>query len=172
MSNPVKETLLSSAMCDLCIRPAVVDDCALLLCMIKELAAFEQLQHCVVATEEDLRHSLFRPHPHAHALIASVDDAVIGFVIYFHNFSTFLGRYGLYIEDLYIREAYRSRGYGEKLIRAVCQQAALENCGRVEWWVLDWNERAIQFYKKIGAVPMSDWTVFRLTEEAYNKLVP
>ena len=98
-------------------------------------------------------------------LIAEEGKQPVGFVLFFHNFPTFLGKKGIYIEDLYIREKYRSKGYGKEILKEICRLAKKRNCGRVEWWVLDWNESAINFYKKIGAIPMDEWTVFRLTEQ-------
>ena len=100
-------------------------------------------------------------------LIAEEGDKVVGFVLFFYNFSTFLGRKGIYIEDLYVRAKFRGKGYGEMLIKKICNLAKECNCGRVDWWVLDWNERAVNFYKKIGAKPMDEWTVFRLEESKF-----
>lgn len=153
------------------IRTAHPEDTPLILQMIRELADFEQLLDQVVADEGTLRQSLFSDPKGPEVLIAEEDKHPVGFVLFFHNFSTFLGRKGVYIEDLYVREEYRGKGYGELILKEICRLAKLRNCGRVEWWVLDWNERAIQFYKKIGAIPMSEWTVFRLTEESINRLL-
>jgi GNAT superfamily N-acetyltransferase len=141
-----------------------------ILAMIKELAEFENLLDQVVATEALLQRTLFCAHPHAKALLIEADGKRIGFAIFFYNFSTFLGQYGLYIEDLYIREAYRGKGYATEVLRYLSRLAIEENCGRIEWWVLDWNESAINFYKKIGAVPMDEWTVFRLRDDAIKRL--
>lgn len=152
-------------------RPATPQDTALILQLIRELAEFEELLHEVKADEKTLEQNLFHDARGPEVLIAQENEAIVGFVLFFHNFSTFLGRKGLYIEDLYIRKEYRSKGYGQMLISEVCALAEKRNCGRVEWWVLDWNERAIAFYKKIGAVPMDEWTVFRLNEEAYKNLI-
>ena len=138
--------------------------------MIRELAEFEQLLDQVVADESTLRHSLFSDPKGPEVLIAQEDFDPVGFVLFFHNFSTFLGRKGIYIEDLYVREKFRGKGYGELILKEICRLAKTRNCGRVEWWVLNWNERAINFYKKIGAIPMSEWTVFRLTEEFVDRL--
>lgn len=153
------------------VRFANPKDTGLILQMIRELADFEQLLDQVVADEKTLHKSLFEDAKAPEVLIAEENGTPVGFVLFFHNFSTFLGRKGIYIEDLYIREAVRGKGYGEALLREICHLAKKRNCGRVEWWVLDWNERAINFYKKIGAVPMSEWTVFRLTEDKINHLL-
>ena len=152
------------------IRSACIEDTALILQMIRELADFEQLVDQVVADEATLRQSLFSDPKGPEVLIAEENGQPVGFVLFFHNFSTFLGRKGVYIEDLYVRAAYRGKGYGELILKEICRLAKMRNCGRVEWWVLDWNERAIHFYKKIGATPMSEWTVFRLAEESINRL--
>jgi GNAT superfamily N-acetyltransferase len=152
-------------------RFAVPTDTALILQMIRELAAFEKLLEAVTAHEETLRRSLFEDPKAPEVLIAEEGSSPIGFVLFFHNFSTFLGRKGIYIEDLYIREEFRGKGYGEALLREVCRLAKSRKCGRVEWWVLDWNKRAIDFYKKMGAVPMSEWTVFRLDEPSIDHLL-
>lgn len=153
------------------IRNASPKDVSLILQMIRELADFEQLLDQVVADEKTLHHSLFEDPKGPEVLIAEENNQPIGFVLFFHNFSTFLGRKGIYIEDLYVRSQCRGKGYGELILKAICQLAMERNCGRVEWWVLDWNERAINFYKKIGAVPMSEWTVFRLAEDTIHRLV-
>lgn len=146
---------------------AKAQDVPIILQLIRELADFEQLLHEVVADEETLHHSLFIDPKGPEVLIGEEDGVPIAFVLFFHNFSTFLGRKGIYIEDLYIRPEQRSKGYGEKLLREIFRLAKERNCGRVEWWVLDWNERAITFYKKLGAIPMSDWTVFCVTEDFF-----
>lgn len=153
------------------IRRARLDDTPLILQMIRELAEFEQLLDEVVADEETLRRSLFFDAKGPEVLIAEEKNRPVGFAIFFHNFSTFLGKKGIYIEDLYVRPECRGKGCGEVLLKEICRLAKERNCGRVEWWVLDWNERAINFYKKIGAVPMSEWTVFRMTEEAIDRLI-
>lgn len=153
------------------IRKALPEDTALILQMIRELADFEQLLDQVVADEKTLQMSLFSDPKGPEVLIAEENHQPVGFVLFFHNFSTFLGRKGIYIEDLYVRSEYRGKGYGELILKEICKLAKKRNCGRVEWWVLDWNERAINFYKKIGAVPMSEWTVFRLTESGMEGLL-
>jgi GNAT superfamily N-acetyltransferase len=153
------------------VRFAGPNDVGLILKMIRELAEFEKLLDQVVADETTLSRSLFEDAKAPEVLIAEESGNPIGFVLFFHNFSTFLGRKGIYIEDLYIREECRGKGYGEALLKEVCRLAKKRHCGRVEWWVLDWNTRAIDFYKKIGAIPMSEWTVFRLTEAGITDLL-
>jgi GNAT superfamily N-acetyltransferase len=152
------------------IRQALPADCPLVYTMITELAAFEQLAHQVSGTEEDLRQSLFSGQAHAEVALLEVEGAPAGFVLFFHNYSTFLCRNGLYIEDLYVREAFRGRGYGSALIRHVCALARDRQCGRVEWWCLDQNTPAIHFYRRLGAEPMTDWTVWRLNTQGILRL--
>jgi GNAT superfamily N-acetyltransferase len=152
------------------VEPATEADVPLILTFIKELAEYEELEHEVVATEDDLRRTLFGERPHAEVLIARDSGEPAGFALYFHNYSTFLGSPGLYVEDLYVRPAARGKGLGAALLAQLARLALERGCGRMEWWVLDWNEPAIRFYEKLGAVPMSDWTVYRLTREAMKKL--
>jgi GNAT superfamily N-acetyltransferase len=153
----------------LTIRFAKPSDLPLILQFIRELADFEKLLDQVSADEATLHQSLFADSKGPEVFIAEEGSQPVGFVLFFHNFSTFLGRKGIYIEDLYVREAFRGKGYGEALLKRICQLAEERNCGRVEWWVLNWNSRAIQFYQKMGAQPMSEWTVFRLTEPSFKK---
>ena len=155
---------------ELSLRFAKPNDTPLILQFIRELADYEKLLGEVVADEETLKESLFKDQRGPEVLIAEEGEKPVGFVLFFHNFSTFLGRKGIYIEDLYVRPEWRGKGYGEAILKRVCQIAQERNCGRVEWWVLDWNERAINFYKKIGSVPMSEWTVFRLNEPVLKSL--
>jgi GNAT superfamily N-acetyltransferase len=152
------------------IRPAVVDDVPLILSFIKKLADYERLAHEVVATEESLRKTLFDSRKTAEVAIGYFQNKPIGLVLFFHNYSTFLGRPGLYIEDLFVDESYRGRGFGAALLRYVARLAVERNCGRLEWSVLDWNKPAVDFYTKLGAVPMSDWTVFRVTGQSLMNL--
>jgi GNAT superfamily N-acetyltransferase len=133
---------------------------------IRELAEYEKLGHECEITEEQLEKSLFGDRPYAETLIAYLDDKPVGFCLFFHNFSTFLGKPGLYLEDLYIQPQYRNQGLGKLMLRHLAQLAVERGCGRFEWSVLDWNEPSIAFYRKIGAVPMDDWTVQRLTGDA------
>lgn len=143
------------------IRFAVESDVKLILDFIKELADYEKLLHEVVATEEILRESLFERKA-AEVIIAEYKGEPIGFALFFHNFSTFLGKPGIYLEDLYIRPEMRGRGYGKNLLAFLAKLAIDRNCGRFEWWCIDWNEPSINFYKSIGAIPMDEWTVFRV----------
>jgi GNAT superfamily N-acetyltransferase len=151
------------------ITPATEADVPIIFTLIKELAEYERLSHDVVATEAGLRAALFGDVPRARALLAYDGAEPVGFALYFYNFSTFLGRAGLYLEDLFVRPAWRRRGVGRKLLRTLAQIAVREGCGRVEWSVLDWNEPAIRFYQSIGALPMDEWTVYRLTGDALSR---
>ncbi len=145
-------------------------DVPLILSFIKELAEYERLSDSVTATEELLREALFGEHPRAEAVIAYDDGVPVGFALFFHNFSTFIGRPGLYLEDLYVRPAMRGRGIGRAMLVYLAQLARARGCGRMEWAVLDWNEPAIKFYEGLGAAPMNDWTIYRLMDEALDKL--
>ena len=147
------------------IRPATPADVALILALIKELAEYERLSHEVVATESQISATLFGERPVCEVLIASLDGTPVGFALFFPNYSTFLGRPGLYLEDLFVRPEVRGKGYGRALLVRLAQIAQERGCGRMEWAVLDWNEPAIQFYRKLGATPMEEWTVFRLTSD-------
>ena len=146
------------------IREASREDSGMILSFIQELASFENLLEEVTATEEDFQKSLFEKQ-HAEVLIGEVDGEPIAFALFFQNFSTFLGKANLYLEDLYVRESHRGKGYGQKLLKRLAQIAVERDCERLDWWCLKWNEKAIRFYKKMGAVPMSDWTVYRLQGE-------
>ena len=152
------------------IVPAQASDVPIILEMIKALAEYEQLTHEVVATEDDLRQSLFGPRPAGEVVLAYAGDTPIGFALFFHNFSTFLAKPGIYLEDLYVRQKFRGQGCGEALLRHLARLALERGCGRLEWSVLDWNVRAIEFYKSLGAVQMDEWTVHRLTGDALVKL--
>ena len=152
------------------IRAATKADVSIILSFIKKLADYEHLSHEVVASEETLRKTLFGRRRTAEVAIGYFKGEPVGFVLYFHNYSTFLGRPGIYIEDLFVDEAFRRRGFGGALLRYVAGLANERRCGRLEWSVLDWNEPAINFYKKLGAVPMSEWTVFRVTGKELEKL--
>lgn len=147
------------------IRKAQADDCALILEFIKGLADYEKLSHEVVATPELLKENLFSSQPKAEVLIAEWDGKPAGFALFFHNFSTFLGRPGIYLEDLFVLPALRAHGIGKSLLKHLAQIAVERNCGRLEWSVLDWNKPAIDFYVSIGAGPMDEWTMYRLTGE-------
>ncbi len=152
------------------IRSATEADVGVILSFIKRLAAYENLTGEVVATEELLRQTLFGSRRTAEVAIGYLNDEPVGFVLFFQNYSTFLARPGIYIEDLFVEEAVRRRGFGAELLRYVANLAIERNCGRLEWSVLDWNEPAIRFYRKLGAVPMSAWTVFRVTGTNLIKL--
>jgi len=154
----------------LTIRSATVADVPLILDLIRGLAEYERLPHEVVATEALLRETLFGPAPGAEVLLAELDGESAGFALFFHNFSTFLGRRGLYLEDLFVRPAARGRGVGRALLARLAAIARQRGCGRFEWSVLDWNEPAIGFYRSLGAVPMDDWTVYRVAGPALDRL--
>ncbi len=155
---------------DLRIAEARREDVGLLLAMINELAAYERLANEVVATENGLAESLFGAEAAAKAIVAYWGAQPAGFAIYFHNFSTFVGRPGLYLEDMYVRPSFRRRGIARAIMRYLAKVALQRGCGRFEWWVLDWNESAIRFYEKLGAEAMSDWTVYRLSGTALERL--
>ena len=148
------------------VRNARAEDVPVLLGLIRELAEYERLSHVVTATEEGLRESLFGDHPGAEVLLGEVGGRAEGYALFFPNYSTFRGRSGMYLEDLYVRPASRGLGLGRALLVRVAAIAAERGGGRLEWVVLDWNEPAIAFYEKLGARPLSDWTVFRLSGEA------
>jgi GNAT superfamily N-acetyltransferase len=152
------------------IEPARERDVPLILRLIKGLAEYEKLAHEVVATEERLRQSLFGPHPSAEVVIAYVDDEAVGFALFFHSYSTFLGQRGLYLEDLFVLPEWRGRGAGRALLTHLARIAAERGCGRFEWSVLDWNEPAINFYKNLGAKPMHEWTIFRVAGDSLAAL--
>src|SRR6185503_1468386 len=152
------------------IKPATPADVPMILQLIRELAEFERLLDEVQATEEQLREQLFGPRPGAEVAMARMGDEVAGFALFFANFSTFLAKPGIYLEDLYVRQQFRGQGCGEALLRHLAALALERNCGRLEWSVLDWNVRAIDFYKSLGAVPMDQWTVHRVTGEALARL--
>jgi GNAT superfamily N-acetyltransferase len=152
------------------IRPAVADDVSLILSFIRDLAAYEKLAHEVVASEDGIRRALFGPRPYAEVVIASDDGQPVGFALFFHNFSTFLGQPGIYLEDLFVRPAARGRGVGKRLLVHLARLARDRGCGRVEWAVLEWNHSAIGFYRGLGAGMLDDWRVFRLTGDALTGL--
>jgi GNAT superfamily N-acetyltransferase len=152
------------------IRPAIAADVPLVLQLIRELAAYEKLGHEVTATERDLRESLFSSPPSAEVVIAETDGGVAGYALFFHNYSTFLCKRGLYLEDLFVRSSFRGRGIGRLLLSHLAGIAVQRGCARFEWAVLDWNESAIGFYRSLGAMPMDDWTVFRLSGDALERL--
>jgi GNAT superfamily N-acetyltransferase len=152
------------------IKPATIDDVPLILSFIKQLAEFEKLSHEVVATEDTLKQTLFGDKPYAEVVIGYLNKEPVSFALFFHNYSTFLGRPGIYLEDLFVKPEIRGQGIGYKMLVYLARLAKSRNCGRVEWWVLDWNEAAIDFYKRIGAKPMDEWTVFRVTGTELEEL--
>ena len=147
---------------DLSLSLATEQDLPQILTFIKALAEYERLADAVVATEEGLRNSLFGARPYAECIIARFEGQPAGFALFFHNFSTFLGRPGIYLEDLFVNPELRGKGIGRALLQRLAQLALERNCGRLEWSVLDWNQSAIGFYKSIGAVSLDEWTIFRL----------
>ena len=152
------------------IRAATRDDVPLIFALIGELAEYEKLSHEVVATEQQIRATLFGDRAVAEVLIASLDGTPVGFALFFPNYSTFLGRPGLYLEDLFVRPEARGFGVGRELLEHLARLAVDRGWGRLEWRVLDWNEPSIAFYRKLGAEPLEDWTVFRVTGQALKKL--
>lgn len=152
------------------IRPAKPGEEGLILELIRELADYEKLLHQVTATEEDIRRTLFTDNPRAEALIAEVDEKPAGFALFFHNYSTFLGKNGLYLEDVFVRPDFRHRGVGKAILQYLAGIARDRDCGRFEWAVLDWNEPAIEFYRSFGAEPQNDWTVYRLDRDGIAAL--
>lgn len=144
-------------------------DVPIILQFIKDLARYEKLENEVIATEELIEEWLFDKEK-AEVIFAVVDHKKIGFALFFHNFSTFLGRAGLYLEDLYIMPEYRGNGYGKAMIKELARIAVERGCGRLEWWCLDWNQSSIDFYLSLGAKAMDEWTVYRITGESLRKL--
>ena len=155
---------------DFIIRPATRDDCPTILAFIKQLAEYEKLAHEVVATEERLQTSLFGEHPSAEVIIAEYRGNPVGFALFFTNYSTFLAKPGIYLEDLYVHADMRGRGFGKKLLAYLARLAVERDCGRLEWWVLDWNQPAKDFYQSLNAEPMDGWTVNRLTGKSLTAL--
>lgn len=152
------------------IRPATREDAALILSFIQALADYEKLTHEVTATEETLRTTLFGENPRAETLLAFEGNTPVGFALFFHNYSTFLGKPGIYLEDLFVKPEYRKHGYGKALLVRLAQIAVERDCGRFEWSVLDWNKSSIDFYRSLGGRPMEDWSIFRLDGEQLKAL--
>jgi GNAT superfamily N-acetyltransferase len=148
------------------IRPATADDIPAIARLIRALADYERLAHAVILDEAQLRLHLFGPRPFAEVLLAEDAGRVVGFALFFHNYSTFRGQPGIYLEDLFVEPEHRGKGHGKALFTAVAHLAVQRRCGRLEWAVLNWNEPAIRFYQKLGAQPLSDWTSYRLTDDA------
>ena len=152
------------------IRSAKPEDLSEIASLIKELADYERAPEQAIATIEDLSAALFGPSPKVFCEIVEVDGVVLGFAIWFLNFSTWQGKHGIYLEDLFIRPQYRGSGWGRKLLEHLAAKCIENNWGRFQWWVLDWNEPAIEFYKALGAAPMDEWTVYRVAGEELKKL--
>jgi GNAT superfamily N-acetyltransferase len=152
------------------IRPATAADLSTILGLIRDLAEYERAPNDVVATEDGLREVLFGARPSAEVLLAMESETAVGFAVFFHNFSTWLGRPGLYLEDLFVRPNSRGKGYGRALLVHLAKVARERGCGRMEWAVLDWNEPAIKFYRTLGAAPNEEWTIFRLTSDKIAEL--
>lgn len=151
------------------IRKATENDTPSILHLITQLAIYEKLEHEVVATEETLKETIFR-QKYAEVIIGEEDGKPVGFALFFHNYSTFLAKPGIYLEDLFVEIEHRGKGYGKKLLAELAKIAKERSCGRMEWSVLDWNTPSIEFYKSLGAKPMDEWTVFRLTEKEIEDL--
>jgi GNAT superfamily N-acetyltransferase len=152
------------------IERATDDDVPAIMRLVRQLAEYEKLGDDVVSSEEDFRRALFGPQRNVEALLAFADNSPVGFALYFYNFSTFLGKRGIYLEDLFVEPEYRGQGIGQALLRRLARIAKDEDCGRVEWSVLTWNQPSIDFYHRLGAVTLEDWRTFRLTGEALQRL--
>jgi GNAT superfamily N-acetyltransferase len=163
-------TAVDTAAADFSIRPALPADAAHIHAMIVELAVFEKLEHLVVATEEQLIEGLFGTRPACEAVVGEAGGEVVCFALFFHNFSTFLTKRGLYLEDLYVRQSHRGKGFGSRLLGHLARLAVERGCGRFEWSVLDWNQPAIDFYRAKGAEILPDWRICRVTGDALTGL--
>jgi GNAT superfamily N-acetyltransferase len=152
------------------IRPATVDDTTEILALIYELALYEKAPEEAIATEADIHATFFCPDPKVFCEIVEVDGAIAGLAIWFLNYSTWLGKHGIYLEDLFVRPQYRGRGYGKALLQHLAAKCEENGYGRFQWWVLDWNEPSIEFYKALGAVAMDEWTTYRVTGQALTNL--
>lgn len=164
-----KTTKKGEKMSEFTIRPAKKEDCGIILNFIKELAIYEKMLDQVVATEELLCQWIFEKEK-AEVIFAVVDGKEVGFALFFHNFSTFLGRAGIYLEDLYILPEYRNQGYGKAMLKELARIAVERGCGRLEWSCLDWNKPSIDFYLSLGSTPMDEWTVYRLAGDSLLKM--
>lgn len=161
--------MIDTKLVDFKLRFAGSGDVSLILGFIKELADYEKMLPDVVATEEGLRESLFQ-RKMAEVIIGEYKNQPVCFALFFHNFSTFLGKPGIYLEDLYVKPEMRGKGFGKIILSFLAQLVIERKCGRLEWWCLDWNKPSIEFYKRLGAVPMEEWTVYRVCDEALHKL--
>lgn len=160
--------IIDTALPDFRLRRATIEDCPIILGFIQELADYEKLAHEVVATVATLEETLFGDKAYAEVVIGEYQEQAVGYALFFHNFSTFTGRPGIYLEDLYVQPTMRGKGFGKSLLSYLAKLAVERNCTRVEWSVLDWNEPSIQFYRSIGAIPMDGWTVQRLHGDALS----
>ena len=151
------------------IRETTEEDCSLILSLIKEIAEYEKMSDQVVATEESLKESIFR-NKRAEVVILELNREAVGYALYFYNYSTFIGKSGLYLEDIFIKKEVRGKGIGKEVFKFLVKKAKEEGCKRMEWTCLNWNEPSIKFYKSLGATPMDEWTIYRLTEKEINKL--
>lgn len=151
------------------IRETTEEDCSLILSLIKEIAEYEKMSDQVVATEESLKESIFR-NKRAEVVILELNGEAVGYALYFYNYSTFIGKSGLYLEDIFIKKEARGKGIGKEVFKFLVKKAKEEGCKRMEWTCLNWNEPSIKFYKSLGATPMDEWTIYRLTEKEINKL--
>ncbi|CAB3753358.1 GNAT family N-acetyltransferase [Paraburkholderia humisilvae] len=152
------------------IRAATPADVGAMLALMRELAEYEKLTHLFIATEAGVHDALFGAHPSAEALVAESEGRLVGYALFFHNYSTFLGRRGLYLEDLYVQPSQRGNGLGSAMLRQLAALAVERQCGRFEWSVLDWNQTAIDFYEKMGASVLPDWRIVRITDDALERL--
>ena len=153
------------------IRKATEKDTSIIYSLIKEIAEYEKLSHEVTATEEKIRETLFGSKSYTEVIIAEYENEPVGQALFFHNYSTFLAQPGIYLEDLFVRPKFRGKGIGKALLKSLVKIAEERNCARVEWVVLNWNKPAIDFYKNLGAVPMDEWTTYRLTSDKYENLL-
>ena len=152
------------------IEPATERDLPAIVHLVRQLAVYEKLEHAVTASQDDFRQALFGTERNTHALMAFANDTAIGFALYFHTFSTFLGKRGIYLEDIYVEPEYRGRGIGRALLKHLAIIAKEQHCGRMEWSVLTWNQPSIDFYHRLGAVTLDDWRIFRLQGDALEQL--
>ena len=152
------------------IRPATASDVVAIHGLVRDLAVYEKLEHLMVSTPEDFARELFGPNARIECIVATADEKAVGFALFFHNFSTFLGRKGLYLEDLFVEPEWRGKGYGKALLVRLAQIAVERNCGRFEWSVLDWNTPSIEFYKAMGATVMPEWNIVRAAGDALTRM--
>ena len=152
------------------IEPATERDLPAIVHLVRQLAVYEKLEHAMTASQDDFRQALFGTERNTYALMAFADDAAIGFALYFHTFSTFLGKRGIYLEDIYVEPEYRGRGIGRALLKRLAIIAKEQHCGRMEWSVLTWNQPSIDFYHRLGAITLDDWRIFRLQGDALEQL--